>query len=71
MNFKVHTRRASGVNTEECFATEFEGIRALHAALDIHRKSGNTVTQQNPLYVYVVTDDVGAFVQRSELVFPG
>lgn len=62
--FTVRTRRASGINTEDSFATEFEGIRALRLALEGHRKSGNTVTQQQPPYIYVVTDPAGNFVAR-------
>lgn len=68
--FTVRTRQASGVNAETAFKTEFEGINALQAALGIHRKIGNTVTQQHPLYVYIVTDTQGSFVQRTELIFP-
>ncbi len=69
--FTVSTRRASGINSEDAFATEFEGIRALQLALEGHRKSGNTVSQQQPSYIYVVTDAAGRFVERSELIFPG
>jgi len=64
------TRRANGVCTEEFFSTEFEGVKALHAALYLERKRGNTVTQEHPSYVYVVLDNVGSFVQRLELIFP-
>jgi hypothetical protein len=71
MMFTVRSHRASGINTDDCFATEFEGMRALQSALDIHRKSGNTVTQQHPLFLYIVTDTLGSFIQRTELVFPG
>jgi hypothetical protein len=70
MNFTVRTRRANGENTEHGFATEFEGISALHSAIDIHRKNGNTVTQQRPLYVFIVTNPAGCFVERMELIFP-
>jgi hypothetical protein len=69
--FTVRTYRASGINAEERFATEFEGVRALQLTLEGHRKSGHTVTQQHSTYIYVVTDATGNFVQRSELIFPG
>jgi hypothetical protein len=71
MKFTLRTRRASGVSTEKCFATEFEGVKALQSELDVQRKGGNTVTPQHPLYVYIVTDTAGRFVQRTELIFPG
>jgi hypothetical protein len=69
--FIVRTRLASGVNAEDFFETEFEGINALQLKLNIHRKNGNTVTQQHPSYAYIVTDTSGTFVQHTELIFPG
>jgi hypothetical protein len=71
MMFIVRTRLASGVNTDALFKTEFEGINALQSEFSMHRKNGNTVTQQHPSYAYIVTDTLGAFVQHTELIFPG
>ena len=62
--FTVSTRRASGINSEDAFATEFEGIRALRLALEGHGQSGNIVAQQQPSYIYPMPPGISLNVQN-------
>jgi hypothetical protein len=68
MSVRIRTRRANGQESEELYAQETEGLRALHRNLDTHRRLGHNISRNDAGTLFTVTDQKGTLVQESEII---